>query len=101
MRTPQEVDAAQMRARYTDVFDRPASARLATPAMIFGAFAILVYGVVDLDFSPSRFFAGLSQLGWISLMMIPQDPGSSLPVYLKALGETLSKIGRASCRERV
>ena len=70
MRTPQEVDAAQMRARYPDVFDRPASARLATPAMIVGAFAILVYGVVDLDFSPSRFFAGLSQLGWISLMMI-------------------------------
>ena len=90
MRTPQEVDAAQMRARYPDVFDRPASARLATPAMIVGAFAILVYGVVDLDFSPSRFFAGLSQLGWISLMMIPPDPGSSLPVYLKALGETLS-----------
>ncbi|HEV2153112.1 phosphonate ABC transporter, permease protein PhnE [Bradyrhizobium sp.] len=79
-----------MRARYPDVFDRPASARLATPATIVAAFAILVYGLVDLDFSPSRFFAGLSQLGWISVMMIPPDPGSSLPVYLKALGETLS-----------
>ncbi len=87
---PQEVDTAQIRARYPDVFDRPASARLATPAMIVAAFAILVYGLVDLDFSPSRFFAGLSQLGWISLMMIPPDPGSSLPIYLKALGETLS-----------
>lgn len=88
--TPQEVDTAQIRARYPDVFDRPTSARLATPAMIVAAFAILIYGLVDLDFSPSRFFAGLSQLGWISLMMIPPDPGSSLPVYLKALGETLS-----------
>ncbi|GLR99337.1 phosphonate transport system permease protein [Bradyrhizobium liaoningense] len=90
MTKPQEVDAAQMRARYPEVFDRPASARLATPAMIVAAFAILTYGLVDLDFSPSRFFAGLSQLGWISLMMIPPDPGSSLPIYLKALGETLS-----------
>jgi phosphonate transport system permease protein len=88
--TPQEVDPAQIRARYPDVFDRPASARLATPAMIVAAFAILIYGVIDLDFSPSRFLAGLSQLGWIGLMMIPPDPGSSLPVYLKALGETLS-----------
>nr|GAJ31362.1 phosphonates transport system permease protein phnE [Bradyrhizobium sp. DOA9] len=88
--TPQEVDTAQIRARYPDVFDRPASARLATPAMIAAALAILVYGLVDLDFSPSRFFAGLSQLGWITLMMIPPDPGSSLPIYLKALGETLS-----------
>ncbi|KYK45917.1 phosphonate ABC transporter, permease protein PhnE [Bradyrhizobium liaoningense] len=90
MTKPQEVDAAQMRARYPEVFERPASARLATPAMIVAAFAIFIYGLVDLDFSPSRFFAGLSQLGWISLMMIPPDPGSSLPIYLKALGETLS-----------
>lgn len=67
----QEVDTRELRARYPDVFDRPASARLAMPAMIVAAFAVLVYGLVDLDFSPSRFVAGLSQLGWISLMMIP------------------------------
>ena len=34
--------------------------------------------------------AGLNQLGWIVMMMIPPDPGSSLPAYLVALGETLS-----------
>ncbi|KJC49166.1 phosphonate ABC transporter permease [Bradyrhizobium sp. LTSP849] len=90
MTGPQEVDTAQIRARYPDVFDRPASARLATPAMIVAALGIFIYGLVDLDFSPSRFIAGLSQLGWISMMMIPPDPGSSLPIYLKALGETLS-----------
>lgn len=86
----QEVDAAQIRARYPDVFDRPASARLATPLVLVGALAIFVFGLVDLDFSPSRLISGLSQLGWISMMMIPPDPGSSLPIYLKALGETLS-----------
>jgi phosphonate transport system permease protein len=85
-----EVDTAQMRARYPDVFDRPASARLATPVMIAAALAVLVFGLVDLDFSPSRLIAGLHQLGWITMMMIPPDPGSSLPSYLKALGETLS-----------
>lgn len=87
---PQEVDTAEIRARYPDVFERPASARLATPAMIVVALGIFIYGLVDLDFSPSRFAAGLSQLGWISMMMIPPDPGTSLPIYLKALGETLS-----------
>lgn len=86
----QEVDAAQIRARYPDVFNRPASARLATPLVLVGALAIFVFGLVDLDFSPSRLISGLSQLGWISMMMIPPDPGSSLPIYLKALGETLS-----------
>jgi len=83
-------DAGQLRARYPDVFDRPASARLAMPAMILGAFAIFVFGLVDLDFSPTRLLSGLHQLGWITLMMIPPDPGSSLPIYLSALGETLS-----------
>jgi phosphonate transport system permease protein len=83
-------DAGQLRAKYPDVFDRPASARLAMPAMILGAFAIFVFGLVDLEFSPARLFSGLHQLGWITLMMIPPDPGSSLPIYLSALGETLS-----------
>ena len=83
-------DSEQLRAKYPEVFDRPASSRLAMPAMIIGAFAVFVFGLVDLDFSPSKLLMGLSQLGWITLMMIPPDPGSSLPVYLQALGETLS-----------
>jgi phosphonate transport system permease protein len=83
-------DQEQLRAKYPDVFDRPASSRLAMPAMIIGAFAIFVFGLVDLDFSPTKLISGLSQLGWITVMMIPPDPGSSLPLYLTALGETLS-----------
>jgi phosphonate transport system permease protein len=90
MNKPPEVDVAQMRAHYPEVFNRPASARLATPLMLVAALAVFVFGLVDLDFSPSRFIAGLGQLGWISMMMIPPDPGASLPLYLKALGETLS-----------
>lgn len=90
MSKPQEVNTAEIRARYPDVFNRPASSRLATPLMLVAALAIFVFGLVDLDFSPARLVSGLSQLGWISMMMIPPDPGSSLPLYLKALGETLS-----------
>jgi len=83
-------DREQLRAKYPDIFDRPAATRLATPAMIVAAFAVFVFGLVDHDFSPAKLFAGLSQLGWITVMMIPPDPGSSLPAYLSALGETLS-----------
>ncbi|MCG2631565.1 phosphonate ABC transporter, permease protein PhnE [Bradyrhizobium sp. WYCCWR 13023] len=90
MSKPQDVNTAELRARYPDVFNGPASARLATPSMLVAALAIFVFGLVDLDFSPSRFITGLSQLGWISMMMMPPDPGSSLPLYLQALGETLS-----------
>jgi phosphonate transport system permease protein len=83
-------DPATLRARYPHIFDRPASARLALPAMLLLVLAIFVFGLVDLDFSPTRLVAGLRQLGWITVMMLPPDPGSSLPTYLKALGETLS-----------
>jgi len=83
-------DPAELRARYPQLFDRPPSAKLATPAMAFLAFGVFIFGLVDLDFSPSRLFNGLHQLGWITLMMLPPDPGSSLPLYLKSLGETLS-----------
>ena len=83
-------DSEHLRAQYPEVFNRPVSARLATPAMMVGAFAIFVFGLVDLDFSPARMLAGLHQLGWITLMMVPPDPGSSLPLYMRALGETLS-----------
>jgi phosphonate transport system permease protein len=83
-------DSEGLRARYPGVFDRPASARLATPAMMLGAFGIFVFGLVHLDFSPARMLNGLHQLGWITMMMIPPDPGSSLPLYMRALGETVS-----------
>ena len=83
-------DREQLRAKYPEIFERPAASRLATPVMLVAAFAVFVYGLVDLGFSPAKLFNGLNQLGWITLMMIPPDPGSSLPAYLSALGETLS-----------
>ena len=83
-------DTAELRARHPDVFDPPLSARIATPAMLVGALAIFVFGLHDLEFSPSSMLKGLHELGWITLMMIPPNPGSSLPTYLVAMGETLS-----------
>ncbi len=83
-------DSEGLRARYPDVFDRPASARLALPTILLGVVALFAYGLVYLGFSLARMLNGLHQLGWITLMMLPPDPGSSLPLYLHALGETLS-----------
>jgi phosphonate transport system permease protein len=91
MKELEKPDTAALRAKYPGVFERPAAARLATPAMIAAALAALfIFGLNDLDFSPAKFISGLRQLGWITMMMIPPDPGTSLPLYLQALGETLS-----------
>jgi phosphonate transport system permease protein len=83
-------DSQALRTKYPDVFERPASARLATPVMLLAAFAVFAFGLFDLGFSLSKLVSGLRELGWITRMMIPPDPGSSLPTYLSALGETLS-----------
>jgi phosphonate transport system permease protein len=83
-------DSEDLRARYPQVFDPPLSARLVVPAMLLGAFAVFLFGLADLEFSPARMLAGLHQLGWITLMMLPPNPGTSLPTYLLAMGETLS-----------
>jgi phosphonate transport system permease protein len=83
-------DTAELRARYPQVFASPLRARLAVPSMLLGVFGIFVFGLNDLEFSPARMLAGLHQLGWITVMMMPPDPGTSLPTYLMAMGETLS-----------
>ncbi|XUM25029.1 phosphonate ABC transporter, permease protein PhnE [Bradyrhizobium oligotrophicum S58] len=90
MRKLDEIDTAALRSRYPGVFERPASARLATPLVVVAAMGIFVFGLVDLGFSPTKLWTGISQLGWITLMMLPPDPGASLPTYLKSMGETLS-----------
>jgi phosphonate transport system permease protein len=83
-------DSEALRARYPHLFDKPLAARLAVPVLVFGLFGVFAFGLVHLEFSPGRVWSGLRQLGWITMLMLPPDSGSSLPLYLKALGETLS-----------
>jgi phosphonate transport system permease protein len=83
-------DLHGLRARHPLIFNRPASSRIAVPAMLAAALAVFVFGLVELDFSLARVVTGMRQLGWFVLLMIPPDPGPSLPTYLKAMGETLS-----------
>ncbi|MET0709223.1 MAG: phosphonate ABC transporter, permease protein PhnE [Tardiphaga sp.] len=84
------VNSAELRARYPAVFNRPMASRAAVPAIFVAALALFIFGLNELEFSPARIIAGVKQLGWITMMMIPPDPGSSLPAYLAAMGETLS-----------
>ena len=80
----------ELRARYPDVFDRPLASRAAVPAIFVAVLALFFFGLNEGEFSASRMLAGVQQLGWIAMMMVPPDPGSSLPAYLVAMGETLS-----------
>jgi phosphonate transport system permease protein len=85
-----DANTEELRARYPSVFNRPLASRAAVPTIFVAALALFVFGLNELEFSPARMLAGIKQLGWIVMMMIPPDPGSSLPAYLAAMGETLS-----------
>lgn len=79
-----------LRARYPHVFDRPLRSRAAVPSIFVAALALMIFALNDLGFSPARMITGVRELGWITMMMIPPNPGSSMPAYLAAMGETLS-----------
>lgn len=51
---------------------------------------LAVFGVVHLGFSLERLGTGLAQLWRFFLLMMPPDPGTQLPLYIHALGETLA-----------
>jgi phosphonate transport system permease protein len=85
-----EMNTEELRTRYPEVFNLPLKSRAGVPTILVAALALLIFGLVELDFSPARMLNGIQQLGWITMMMIPPDPGSSLPAYLQAMGETLS-----------
>jgi len=54
------------------------------------AFALFLFGLWYLEFSLTRTIKGLAQFGWIIAFMMPPNPGTQLPSYLSAMGETLS-----------
>ncbi|SFL28000.1 phosphonate transport system permease protein [Bradyrhizobium sp. NFR13] len=85
-----DINTQELRGRYPDVFNRPMASRAGAPTILVAALALFIFGLNELDFSPARMWNGLRELGWITMMMIPPNPGSSLPAYLQAMGETLS-----------
>jgi len=83
-------NASVIVAKYPELFHGSRSARRKAFAAAFAALALFVFGCWYLEFSLERLITGFRQLGWFILLMIPPDPGSSLPTYLHAMGETLS-----------
>lgn len=88
--TPAVQDAALVVAKYPALFHGSRTARRKVFIAALAVFALFVFGCWYLDFSLERLIVGTRQLGWFILLMIPPDPGSSLPTYLHAMGETLS-----------
>ena len=86
-RLPVDPDAG---ARLAQVYSASFARRYGTTMVAVGALALFVFGLWYLEFSLARTIKGLAQFGWILALMLPPNPGSALPSYLSAMGETLS-----------
>ena len=77
-------------ARHAGVLANRAHGRAGLLALILGALAIYILGLVVLDISPLRVWQGLGQLGTILVAMVPPTAEGHFALYLDALGQTLS-----------
>jgi phosphonate transport system permease protein len=77
-------------ARLAQVYSPSFGRRYGAYIVAAAAFALFLFGLWYLDFSLTRTLKGLAQFGWIIGLMLPPNPGSALPSYLSAMGETLS-----------
>lgn len=82
-------DRARLAAAYPGAAPAP-GARLRALAVIAAAAAIAAFGFWQLGFNFDRIGSGIVQLGRFVMLMIPPDPGTQLPLYIHALGETLA-----------
>jgi phosphonate transport system permease protein len=80
----------QLAAQYPQIFAASYAGRIRALAIGTAMLALFVFGCWYLEFSLTRLITGVHQLGWFIMLMIPPDPGSSFPTYLRAMGETLS-----------
>ena len=82
--------APELAVRHRAILRPGLFARVALPGTVALLAGLLLFGLYHVDFSPARLLAGLDKLGFIAQYMWPPDPGRHLPLYMKALGETVS-----------
>ena len=85
-------DRAALVARFPASFAPNWRARAQTLAVVGGAVGLYIFGLVTLDFDPSRILRGFTRLGDIFGMMLPPTPDtwSRGQLYFEALIQTLS-----------
>lgn len=85
-------DLSEVRSRHHKVMRTNWQRRLTYIGLLAAAFALMIYGFVQLDFSWLKIWNGIGQLGSFAKLMFPPTYGTEekLWVYLDSLGETLA-----------
>jgi phosphonate transport system permease protein len=85
-------DPAELRRRHPDLLRADPRRRIAAVGVVVGMAALVVVGLILIEFDPMRVLRGIGELGTMTRLMLPPDPGSwaRASIYLDALGETLA-----------
>lgn len=85
-------DRQTIAGRYPEMFAADWRGRAGVLAIVGGAIALYIFGLIALDISPVRLFNGASRLFDIVGLMFPPSPQSwsRFWIYLHALGQTLA-----------
>lgn len=81
---------ARLADAHPDAIAPPIGTRARTIAVIAVALAIAAFGFWQLGFNFGRLGSGIAQFAYFVTLMLPPDPGTQLPLYMHALGETLA-----------
>lgn len=86
------VERAALAGRFPAAFAPNWRARAQTIGLVGAAVGLFIFGLVTLDFDPSRILRGFSRLGDIFQLMMPPTPEtwSRAQLYFEALIQTLS-----------
>ena len=81
-----------VREKYAGALSIDWVSRSRTIALVLAAFALLVFGLIHLEFSPARMIEGVGKLGTIAYLMLPPNPETWAKVmsYAVSMGETLA-----------
>lgn len=79
-----------LRAAHPQHFTAWPTGRVVTLALLAGMAMLAAYSLWHLGFSLGHLGTGLVRLGHFLTLMVPPNPGTQMPLYLHALGETLA-----------
>ena len=83
-------DPAPVLARHRELLARPLERRVAEIGNPIAVVALAVFAVWWLGISFDQILPGLGQLWKFIMLMIPPSAGGHLPLFLKAMGETVA-----------
>ncbi len=88
--SPAPGDVARLAAAYPAALDPGIGPKLQAIASIGFAVLLAIYAGWQLGLDFGRLTSGIGQLLHFITLMMPPDPGTQLPLYIHALGETLA-----------